>query len=423
VSNYTAVATATAVLTHIIDDELKRLGIEDVRLTFVSPSAVPKQDKSRTINIYLFDTGINAAWRNQELPMRGPDERFLQTPQAGINLHYLLSFYGAEDTLSPQLLLAAVIGALNANAVLTSEQIAATIANPPVAMWEQFLKLSDLARQTDLVKFHPMELDIDQMSKLWGMFHHADYNTSMVYHASVVLLDSPERVAAQLPATDVAPSTSASGLPAILEGAPARARPGDRLSIDYASGVGMPSHLVFNDVEVAISRAPGEGVPVTMDERHLEVALDAKLIGAARLESGSVLLRLAFRGERQPRVVSSPWRFELLPQVKGAPVAFGGLLQVEVTAPVYRDQQVTASLVPLPPQAGGRGTGQSASIAWVTPSVPTTALRFPLAGVLPDLYLVQIVVDGAASALEKEGGYFSRPRVDVPPTAPGQRRS
>ena len=50
-------------------------------------------------------------------------------PQAALDLHYLLTFYGNEAQLEPQRLLGSVVRTLHARPVLTRQQIQQTIAD------------------------------------------------------------------------------------------------------------------------------------------------------------------------------------------------------------------------------------------------------------------------------------------------------
>ena len=65
------------------------------------------------------------------------------------------------------------------------EVVAAAVADDPTT-WQQF---SDLAEQVDLVRFTPLPLSLEELSKLWSTFFQAPYRLSVTYQASVVLLD------------------------------------------------------------------------------------------------------------------------------------------------------------------------------------------------------------------------------------------
>ena len=61
------------------------------------------------------------------------------------------------------------------------------------------LAASDLAEQVERVRFSPVPLDLEEMSKLWGVFPNVPYTLSVAYRASVVLIDAPITVQPSLP--------------------------------------------------------------------------------------------------------------------------------------------------------------------------------------------------------------------------------
>ncbi|MGH7451821.1 MAG: Pvc16 family protein, partial [bacterium] len=62
-----------------------------------------------------------------------------------------------------------------------------------------FLNASDLAEQIELVKFSPIVLNLEELSKLWSVFFQTAYRLSVAYQASVVLIDGKETPRATLP--------------------------------------------------------------------------------------------------------------------------------------------------------------------------------------------------------------------------------
>jgi hypothetical protein len=55
-----------------------------------------------------------------------------------------------------------------------------------------FLKDSDLADERELVKFTPIPLSIEELSKLWSVLFQTPYRLSIAYLATVVLIDGKE---------------------------------------------------------------------------------------------------------------------------------------------------------------------------------------------------------------------------------------
>ena len=55
-----------------------------------------------------------------------------------------------------------------------------------------YLAGSDLAESAQRVRFTPTVMDVDETSKLWGMLHQTPYALSVVYQASLVLIEGRE---------------------------------------------------------------------------------------------------------------------------------------------------------------------------------------------------------------------------------------
>lgn len=126
----------------------------------------------------------------------------MQRPQAALDLHYLLSFHGDEGALVPHnACWAAWYVPCTRGPVLTREAIAKVVEdtkdiNQPI---DPFLADSDLADQVELIKFSPLPLNLEELSKLWSVFFQAPYALSVVYQGTVVLIESGETPQAALP--------------------------------------------------------------------------------------------------------------------------------------------------------------------------------------------------------------------------------
>src|SRR5262249_61679827 len=81
-----------------------------------------------SVNLFLYQVSPNAAWRNDDLPTRRPDGRLVHRPQAALDLHYLLSFYGDDKVFEPQRLLGRVTRTLPAHPTLPRATAAARLA-------------------------------------------------------------------------------------------------------------------------------------------------------------------------------------------------------------------------------------------------------------------------------------------------------
>ena len=130
------------------------------------------------------------------LPTRRANGQLAQRPQEALILHYLLSFYGDENNLEPQRLLGAAARQLHAQPLLTKQDIVQTLANPP---YDTILATSNLADQLDLVRFTPLGLSLEELSKLWSIFFQSPYVLSVAYQGSAVLIEADETLQPALP--------------------------------------------------------------------------------------------------------------------------------------------------------------------------------------------------------------------------------
>ena len=123
-SNSLAIATVTEALKNLLTSYLDLSEVSASQVSTLSPDA-PTGIAIPGINVFLYQISPNAALRNQDLPTRLADGTLLRKPQAAVDLHYLLTFYGDYATLEPQRLLGAATVALHANPVLSQTQIQA----------------------------------------------------------------------------------------------------------------------------------------------------------------------------------------------------------------------------------------------------------------------------------------------------------
>ena len=147
----------------------------------------------RAARLYLYQVSHNAGLRNTDLPGRNAAGDLVKRPTAALNLHYLVAFYGDENTLETQRMLAAVARDLHTQPGLTR----AAILNAAASQAE--LNDSDLADAVEQVKFTPLDLSIDEWTKLWSVFFQTPHAPSLAYQASVVLIESVDRAPGGLP--------------------------------------------------------------------------------------------------------------------------------------------------------------------------------------------------------------------------------
>ena len=147
------------------------------------------------VNVYLYRSNPNPAWRNADLRTRRPKRDLAQHAQAGLDLYYLLTFYGNEVELEPQRLMGSAVRTLVDQPILTSEMIQETINHPSFP----FLQDSNLGEQVERVTIVPSFLSTDDLSKLWSVFFQAPYILSFACEGGTVLIEGDRPSGRALP--------------------------------------------------------------------------------------------------------------------------------------------------------------------------------------------------------------------------------
>jgi hypothetical protein len=194
-SNTLAIATVTASLALEILQPAAAEAVSGATVTTVRPDSTGTGAASPRVNLYLFQITPNTAWRNNDLPTRSSNGQLVQRPRVAIDLHYLLTFYGNELLLEAQRLLGSVVLAMHARPVLTRPMITNTMSNSAYP----FLANTNLADETELVKFTPLPLSLEELAKLWSVFFQTQYTLSVAYQGTVVLIESEETPRSTLP--------------------------------------------------------------------------------------------------------------------------------------------------------------------------------------------------------------------------------
>ncbi|MGW8994442.1 DUF4255 domain-containing protein [Streptomyces zhihengii] len=182
-SNALALATVTQALALLIESNLGPEMDIAVKVETRKPPNEPPAEP--TVTVFLYQVTPNASMRGADLPTRAPDGSLRRRPAAALDLHYLISAYGEETELVGQRLIGCVVRTLHEIPVLPRELVELAAERPPLAG-------SDLAESAQRVRFTPTVMDVDETSKLWGMLHQTPYSLSVVYQASLVLIEGRE---------------------------------------------------------------------------------------------------------------------------------------------------------------------------------------------------------------------------------------
>jgi Pvc16 N-terminal domain len=194
-SNTLAIAGVSAALKDLLATNMLRHRVADalgaaVTVSVLSPDLVPRSDHGPYLNLFLYQVTENTALRNVAPSSRSPAA---QQPLA-LDLHYLLTAYGAAE-LHAEVLLGAALSTLHEHPVLQHDQLRAaftptTTDDDPLAPAYQALAHCDLALQEELLRITPAGLNLLEMSRIFSATQ-SPYRPSIGVRISVVLIDPP----------------------------------------------------------------------------------------------------------------------------------------------------------------------------------------------------------------------------------------
>ncbi len=106
-SNVLSIAQATEALRRMLDRTAQNDLPFEVKVEAKRP---PREALAEpTITVFCFQVTPNAHLRNHDAPTRNGSGVAVQRPRAAVDLHVLLSCYGPEDRLVPQVLLGLIV--------------------------------------------------------------------------------------------------------------------------------------------------------------------------------------------------------------------------------------------------------------------------------------------------------------------------
>jgi|GEM_PF-1107266 len=195
-SNFLGVAHVTAALKTMLADRVKETGI-GFDVSMKRPDQLGAQNAAH-INVYLYQITRNVHAGNHDLPTRNADGDLGNLPRVAIDLHYLVSFYGDEDRLESQRLMASTLRVLHEEPLLAKHWIQAAFTDglyndildpPPSPTPALSIPPSNLDLNAEPIRFVQTALSLEEMSKLWSVFFQTHYALSVAYSASVVFIE------------------------------------------------------------------------------------------------------------------------------------------------------------------------------------------------------------------------------------------
>ncbi len=197
-SNSLAIAAVTATLRNMLDqvinahpsvDPTSDPELNGTTVTTRPPDKAREGITANQLNIFLYQTVINPAWRNMDMPYQVKPGETAQPPLA-LNLYYLLTAYGMDNRdqafFLDHRLLGRAMSILHDHPLLGTDEI------------DQALAGSGLSHQVERVRITPQPMSLEEISKLWMIFQ-TQYRLSAAYEVAVVLIESRLPTKAPLP--------------------------------------------------------------------------------------------------------------------------------------------------------------------------------------------------------------------------------
>lgn len=189
-SNSLAIGAVTATLRNLLDKGISAEGggLHTTTLPPEKAQTFGQADGAGRINLFLYQTQINGAWRNMDMPRQIKPNETGQPPLA-LDLFYLLTAYERDDgdsTVIAHRLLGRAMRVLHDHPLLGADEIRTALPN------------NDLADQIERIRITPQPMAVEEFSKLWTTFQ-VGYRISAAYHVSVVLIESTRSSRTPLP--------------------------------------------------------------------------------------------------------------------------------------------------------------------------------------------------------------------------------
>lgn len=392
-SDARAIAATTATLRNLL---LRGVPLLDPTLSDLEVTAQPldlarRGVTSAQLNLFLYETVVNGAWRNMDIPYQvRPGET--SAPPLPLDLRYLITAFGREENDNEAVshrVLGGALSLLHDHPVIGRDEIA--LALPDTGLEEQFERL----------RITQLPLSLDEMSKLWTAFQ-TQYRLSTAFEVTVALIHSRRPTRSVLPVlrrgtADRGAAVLAGGFPELREILPPRSQPAVRLGEDLVirgerltsgNATARFTHLRL-DSSVSMPFAAGDRA----DEIRVHLADQTQDPNAlSRWAPGFYAVALVVARPGLPPLASNARAFALAPRIVVTPTAAtAGTITLTIRCePRIVDGQGVSLLF---------GDRQAAYETIDTPADPTqpTTLTFVIPDVAAGIYTVRLRVDGVDS--------------------------
>ena len=424
-SNYLAIAAVTSTLSQWLFE--KAAGVLDGAKTTIGR---PKEGTPEGINIFLYQVMHNPEHRNDDFPTRRTGDATLsQRPQAALDLYYLLTFYGSEKDLEPQILLGSTVSVLHAQPVITQEMLRREIKRRTDADANDILSKYEVSGQIQSVSFTPLSYNTEEFSRLWSVLFQIPYALSVAYKASVVFIEAEVTPQKALPVLRPDIYVLPFRRPVIEKISSAD---GDSVPIVFDSHVvirghrlkGDPTKASIGEVEVTIGPTDTEN---TVTDTEITLSLSSALFTGKALRAGIQgvsVIHPVMMGD--PKVEHYGFESNTKPLVLSPTITvstiIGTNLTITVNPNIGKTQKVVALLNEFESVSGipNAYALKAPDKNGITSDIETEtgSVVFSVADVEPGNYLLRIQVDGAESPLKVSSDpldpKYVSPQVSIP---------
>jgi hypothetical protein len=437
-----AIASVTHVLKDLLNDGIINNDVPGMVGGNVVVSALPP-DRIETgttsgasqLNLYMYQATPNPGWRNQGLPSHNSGGARISNPPLALDLHYLLTAYGAEE-LHHEILLGYGMQLLHETPVLVREAIRRSLG-PPTALNASglpahlsALSSSELADQIEQIKISPEIMNTEEISRLWTAFG-AKYRPNAAYKVTVVIIESRKSTQSALPVRERNIYVIPFRQPAI-EKISSRAAPAAPIVENQKILPGYILVLSGRELQGDLVSVHIDGIEITsvaieLSDTQISFPLPADL--QAGIHGVQVVHQILMGSPPLPHqgVSSNVQAFVLSPnlaafQATNVVVDGNGLrsaLIVLTVIPLIREtQQVVLLLNELTAVAGAVPLAYSFQVptrTLLSPPGPAEEIVIPVTGVAAGTYLLRIQVDGAESPLLLDAAFrYHAPQITIP---------
>lgn len=425
------IAAVTQVLKDLLNDGLINNDVSGITQNNITVSSLPPDriltegnTESSQLNIFMYQATYNQGWKNQAYPSFNSNGERITNPPLAIDLHYLLTAYGASE-LHTDILLGMGMHFFHETPVLGREQIETATGSVQVNNGTnnlpdtlRFLSQSLLADQIEQIKITPEALTIEDISKLWAAFG-TKYRPTAAYLITVVLIESDKSTKSGLPVKErniyVQPfktpviekiiSQSALNQP-ILENQ--KILNGYRL---YVKGTNLLNEIVEINIDGEMLNADAINQTVTNTEISFTLP-DQLSSGMHELKVVHPVL-MGSPPLHHNGVSSKSSLFIIAPAIQGNPSfsnsivsadgTISGTIHININPKVQPDQKVQIILNEITDNNNPDGyTFPINKSVFGEPKQAVSAISFEISGVKNASYLVRVKVDNAESALEAD---------------------